>query len=59
MKARGISEAEVEGVLADYDTSYHDKDGNDILVGDVRGRRIKVVVAKGSNPPFVITTADK
>lgn len=59
MRERHISESDVEAVLEHYDTQYADKDGNAILVGDAGSRRIKVVVAKGSNPPFVITTASK
>lgn len=58
MRERNISEDEVESVLNEYHTSYTDKKGNPIYVGHPNGRRIKVVVAAGSNPPHVITTAD-
>ncbi len=58
MRLRQISKDEVEAVLADYHTSYSDKKGNLIFIGRVDERRIKVVVAKGSIPPFVITAAD-
>ena len=58
MASRNISEAEVESVIDDHHTHYHDRDGNDIYVGHPAGRRIKVVVAKNSDPPRVITAAD-
>lgn len=58
MAERGIAEREVEAVLAEYHTHYPDKYGNDILIGHPGGRRIKVVVAKDSNPPRIITAAD-
>ena len=58
MRQRSISEAEVEAVLAAFQTHYQDKRGNDIYLGSPGGRRIKVVVAKGSNPPKIITAAD-
>jgi hypothetical protein len=58
MRQRVIAEVEVEDVLENYHTSYPDKDGNSILIGHPHGRRIKVVVAKDSNPPFIITVAD-
>jgi hypothetical protein len=58
MAERSISEAEVEAVLANYHTNYRDKKGNDILIGHPTGRRIKVVVARGSNPPHIISAAD-
>jgi len=58
MRLRRISEHEVEAVLAGYHTSYRDKKGNRIFIGHMEGRRIKVVVAKDSDPPFIITAAD-
>jgi hypothetical protein len=58
MAQRSISEAEVEATLDQYHTSYPDKNGNSIMVAHVNGRRIKVVQAKDSQPPFIITTAD-
>ena len=58
MAQRQVSDREVEAVLDAYHTHYHDADGNDILIGHVQGRRIKVVVAKGSDPPRIITVAD-
>jgi hypothetical protein len=58
MSLRRISEAEVEATLSAFHTHYRDRKENDIYVGHPGGRRIKVVVAKGSNPPLVITAAD-
>lgn len=58
MALRGISEAEVEAVLADFHTEYPDREGNRIVIGRPGGRRVKVVVARGSDPPRVITAAD-
>jgi hypothetical protein len=58
MARRGISENEVEAVLSDPAVRYTDKKGNPIFRADVEGRRIKVVVAKGTDPPRVITAAD-
>ncbi len=58
MVQRRISEAEVERAIVDADVEYADKAGNPIYVAHVDGRRIKVVVAKGSAPPYAITTGD-
>ena len=58
MAARRISEEEVEAVLTDYHTEYPDKKGNRIVMGHPGGRRVKVVVARGSGPPRIITAAD-
>jgi Domain of unknown function (DUF4258) len=58
MMQRNISEAEVEAVLSNPSYSYTDKAGNPVHVGYPAGRRIKVVVAKGSNPQKIITVAD-
>lgn len=58
MALRGISEAEVREVIENYHTRYIDRKGNDIYVGHPAGRRIKVVVAKGTDPPLIITAAD-
>jgi len=58
MVARKITEAEVESTLTAYHTLYQDRKGNDIYIGHPDGRRIKVVIAKGSNPRLVITTGD-
>jgi hypothetical protein len=58
MAARRISEEEVEVVLTDYHTEYPDKKGNRIVIGHPGGRRVKVVVAGGSDPPRIITAAD-
>ena len=58
MALRRISEAEVEEVLRRYHTHYKDRQDNDIYVGHPGGRRVKVVVAKHSEPPLIITAAD-
>ncbi len=58
MASRRISEQEVEAVLRSYHTRYQDRKGNDILVGHPAGRRVKVVVARGSDTPLIITAAD-
>jgi hypothetical protein len=58
MRQRQISEGEVETVLADHHTSYPYREGNSIVIGHSGGRRVKVVVAKDSNPPRSIAAAD-
>ena len=58
MADRNVSQREVEIVLVHHHTRRRDAKGNDVLIGRVQGRRIKVVVAKGSNPPHIITVAD-
>jgi len=58
MGKRRISDAEVEDVLANFHTSYTDRKGNPIYIGRPNGRRIKVVVVKGSTPPHIITAGD-
>ena len=58
MQQRKISRAEVEDVVSNYHTSYTDRGGNPILIGHPGGRRIKVVVKKGSSPLLVITVGD-
>ena len=58
MALRRITEREVEVVLSEHHTKYPDKKGNDILIGHVDSRRIKIVVARGSMPPRIITAAD-
>jgi len=57
MTERRISEAEVEACWNDHHTDYLDKKGNPNYVGDVQGRRIKVVVKKQNNR-VIITVAD-
>jgi hypothetical protein len=56
-KERSITDSEVEECLAGWDTCYTDKKGNFIYKAAVKGRGIKVVVAK-ENKEFVITVAD-
>jgi hypothetical protein len=58
MALRRISETEVEEVLQHYHTHYKDRHGNDIYVGHLGSRRVKVVVVKHSEPPLIITAAD-
>ena len=58
MAFRRISETEVEEVIRQHHTHYADRKDNDIYVGHPGGRRVKVVVAKDSDPPLVITAAD-
>lgn len=58
MHLRDISEDEVASVLRSYHIRNTDRNGNDIYVGHPGGRRVKVVIAKDSNPPLVITAAD-
>jgi hypothetical protein len=53
---RGVSEAEVERVLASYDLARVDAKGNLRLSGEVsNGRRVLIVVARGSDPPRIIS----
>ena len=60
IKLRGITRQEVEQIIGDHDMDYTDKCGNPIYVGEVNGRRIKVVIQKEStNPIWVITAAEK
>lgn len=58
MKLRKISREEVVDVISNYHTFYTDREGNAIYVGHPHGRRVKIVVKKGSEPPKVITAAD-
>ena len=55
MAARGITQREVETVLAEYDHVGLDAKGNRRLSAVVGDRRLIVVVAKDSVPPLVIT----
>jgi len=58
MLERRISTAEVEDVLAYHQIDRLDPKGNRIVIGHPGGRRVKVVVAKDSDPPKIITAAD-
>jgi hypothetical protein len=58
MARRGISREEVGMVLAEYHTEYPDRQGDRIVIGHPGGRRVKVVVAKDSDSPRIITAAD-
>jgi hypothetical protein len=55
---RNVSDDEVEDVLANYAIDRPDKKGNRVPIGYPNGRYVKVVVALGSSPPFIITVAD-
>jgi len=57
MIERHISETEVEACWNDHHTDYPDKKGNPNYIGEVQGRRIKVVVSKSDNR-VIITVAD-
>ena len=59
MVQREITEHDVEFILSHYHTEYPDKDGNRVLIGDRDQGQLKIVVAKDSYPPFIITTAWK
>jgi len=58
MLERRISTAEVEDVLAHHQIDRPDPKGNRIVIGHPGGRRVKVVVAKDSDPLKIITAAD-
>ena len=55
MALRGVAQAEVKQVLADRAVLYADQYGNPCYVRLIAGRRIRVVVAAGSDPPRVVT----
>jgi hypothetical protein len=55
MILRAVTSAEVEQVIADPDITYLDQYGNPCYIRWVAGRRIRVVVAGGSNPPRIVT----
>ena len=65
MRLRGITEAQVELVLAEYHTSYPAEPlpGRRVralvYVGLVDGRDLKVYVEEGSYPPYVATVVWK
>ena len=58
MAQRRISAEEVIDVLRNHHTRYTDPRGSEVMIGHPNGRRVKIVVAKGSNPLFIITVAD-
>jgi hypothetical protein len=58
MHERRITADEVVHVLRHAHTRYTDPRGSEVLIGHPNGRRIKVVIAQGSTPPFIITVAD-
>ncbi len=55
MAERHITEADVEYVLEHWVTQFTDRRGNPLLGADVRGRRIRVVVARDSSPARIVT----
>lgn len=56
MAQRRIKRQDVEHVLENYDISHTDVKGNLCLTGNlIDGRRLRVVVAKDSNPLTIIT----
>jgi len=59
MALRGISPAEVAQVVSDPDITYPDQYGNPCFVRWVAERRIRVVIAHGSESPRVITAIDQ
>ncbi len=58
MAQRNISADEIVDVLRSYHTPYTDPRGSEVMIGHPNGRRVKIVVAQGSRPPFIITVAD-
>ena len=55
MRQRAISEQDIESVVADPDIEHTDENGNPCYVGYPGGRRLRVVIARGSNPRVVKT----
>ena len=60
MLERGITEADIRTVLSQYDTLRPAVDRGqtapaEIYIGPCRGRRLKVYVERGSNPPKIKT----
>ncbi len=58
MTRRRITESDVELAISNADIEHSDRDGNPCYVKTVRGKRIRVVIARGSNPSKVITVID-
>ena len=58
MAQRNISADEIVDVLNNCHTRYTDPRGSEVMIGHPNGRRVKIVVAQGSSPPFIITVAD-
>ena len=58
MAERKISADEIVDVLRNHHTRYTDPRGSEVMIGHPNGRRVKIVVAQGSCPPFIITVAD-
>ena len=45
-------------MLENWTINRPDKKGNHVLIGHPNGRYVKVVVARSSSPPHIITVAD-
>jgi len=58
MTRRRITEADVELTISIADVEHSDRDGNPCYVRTVRGKMIRVVIARRSNPLRVITVID-
>ncbi len=55
MIERNLTEQDIEYVVANYHTMYHDRKGNPNYVGAIGDRRVRVVVAVGTHPLLIIT----
>lgn len=58
LRERKISKADAENAYREPDITYDDPKGNPCYVRHASGKRVEVVIRKGSNPPFVITIMD-
>ena len=63
MRLRDVSIADVTFVLDNYDTRRlarqlpHQPFQSEIFIAEVRGRRLRLYVMQGSNPPYIMTVA--
>jgi hypothetical protein len=56
MSDRGVSSDDIEVVLENYHTSLPgNPKGRTVLIGNVRGRDLRVIIVTGSNPALVVT----
>ncbi len=58
MAESGVTEREVEIVLRHPTARRRDPRGNDIVFGRIHGRQLRLVIAKDSSPPMIITVVD-
>ncbi|WP_217915058.1 DUF4258 domain-containing protein [Miltoncostaea marina] len=58
MRLYRVTERDVEGIVANPAETGQDERGNDVFVGFVDGRRIRVVLA-ADDPGFVITVHER